>query len=151
MLTLTSNEQAESLIKNGVLEVGDDIEIAFDGFKTDADIKCHNIYSKGYRRDITAEVITAWNIDALNIDALGINAWDIYAWNIYAGDIDAGNIDYYAVCFACKTFKCKSVKGRRENSKHFCLDNEIEYIKEDTATQEAIELLKKNGYKIVKE
>lgn len=107
MLTLTSNEQAESLIKNGVLEVGDDIEIAFDGFKTDADIKCHNIYSKGYRRDITAEVITAWNIDALNIDALGINAWDIYAWNIYAGDIDAGNIDYYAVCFAYKIFKCK--------------------------------------------
>jgi hypothetical protein len=181
MLTLTSNEQAKSLIKNGVLEVGDDIEIAFNGFKIDADIKCHNICSKGYERDINARNIDAWNINAWNINARNIDAWninarDINAWNINARDInawninavninavniDAGNINaedidardinYWAVCFAYKTFKCKSVKGRRENSKHFCLDNEIEYIKKDTATQEAIELLKKNGYKIVKE
>ena len=156
MLTLTSNEQAESLIKNGVLEVDDDIEIAFDGFNIDARIKCRNIYSKGYGRDIIAwsidaEDIIAWDINALNINALSISAWDIDALNIYAGNIDAGNINYSAVCFAYKTFKCKSVKGRRKNTKHFCLDGEIEYIKEDTATQEAIELLKKNGYKIVKE
>lgn len=48
--------------------------------------------------------------------------------NINAGDINAWDINYYAVCFAYRIFKCKSIKSRRENSRHFCLDNEIEYI-----------------------
>ena len=51
--------------------------------------------------------------------------WDIDAGNINAGDIDARDIDYYAVCFARNSFKCKSIKGRRNNSKHFCLDSKI--------------------------
>ena len=38
---------------------------------------------------------------------------------------NAGNIKYYAVCFAYKGITCKSIRGKRENSKHFCLDDEI--------------------------
>ena len=70
------------------------------------------------KANIKAGDITAWNIDAGNITARDIKSWNI----------DALNISYYAVCFAYDIFKCESVQGRRENAKHFCLDNEIEYI-----------------------
>ncbi len=102
MLTITSNEQANSLIKDGVLYVDDDIEIAFDGFRIDADIKCRNISSKGRPRDINAkdinagdiyaEDIKADNINAFNIDVMDIIAWDIIAKNIDASNISANNI-----------------------------------------------------------
>ena len=91
-------------------------------------------------RDITAWNITAGNITAGNISALDISALDITAWNISAGNITAWNItawnisaldiDYYAVCVAYNSFTCKSIIGKRKNSKHFCLDSEIEIIKE---------------------
>ena len=74
-----------------------------------------------------------------NINAHDINAWDITAWDITARDINAmdintmdinaKNIEYWAVCIAYRSFKCKSVKGRRENSIHKCLDQEIEFVK----------------------
>ena len=70
------------------------------------------------------------DIDASDIDALDINALDIDAWNIDADNIDADNIRYYAVCFAYKNISCKSIKGKRCNSKHFCLDGKIK-IKEN--------------------
>ena len=69
-----------------------------------------------------------WNIKARDIKARDIEAWDIKARDIEAWNIEAGNIDYWAVCYARESFKCNSVKGRRNNHKHFCLDNEIEYI-----------------------
>ena len=116
MKTIKSNREAEKLIKNGVLAIEDDLEIAFDGFCIEADINCHNIYSKDYRRDINA-----WDIDAGDINARDINARDINAWDI----------TYYAVCFAYNSFKCVSVSGTRENARHFCLDSEIEFKNPD--------------------
>ena len=56
-----------------------------------------------------------------NIKAMNIDAWDIKTDNI-----KAQNVSYYGVCFANYSFKCKSIKGRRTNSKHFCLDSKIE-------------------------
>ena len=86
-------------------------------------------------RNIIARNINAWNIDVLdidakNIDAKNIDANNIDAWDINANNIDAGDIKYWAVCIARNSFKCKSVKGRRENSIHKCLDQEIEFIKD---------------------
>jgi len=86
--------------------------------------------------DITARDISAWNINAGDITARNISAWNITAGEIWtagdiaAGDITAGDISYYAVCFSYQSFKCRSIKGRRNNSKHFCLDSEIKIIKE---------------------
>jgi hypothetical protein len=80
--------------------------------------------------DINALDINAFDINARNIDASDINAGNINAWNIDAFDINASDISYYAVCFAYQNITCKSIKGRRENSKHFCLDGVIT-IKED--------------------
>jgi len=77
-----------------------------------------NIVGKdGERFDLTVRGdINAWNI----------NAGDINAWDIKAVDIDALDISYYAVCFAYNNISCKTIKGKRENSKHFCLDGKIE-------------------------
>jgi hypothetical protein len=72
--------------------------------------------------DIDAEDIDAGNIDAWNIDAEDIDAEDIDAWNI-----DAEDITYYAFCIARKSLKCSSIEGRRENSIHECLDNDIQF------------------------
>ncbi len=170
MLILTSNEQANSLVKNGVLYVDDDIEIAFNGFHIDADINCRHICSKDKPRDIHAWDINAGDINAKGIKALNISAWDIDAWdinsediyaedihalninakdihaldidawdintgNIYARNINTGNIyasnikakliSYYAICCASHNITCTSIKGRKESSRHFCLNGEL--------------------------
>jgi len=91
-------------------------------FYIDANLICLNIYSKGGKR------------------------------NINAGNIDATDISYFAVCFACQGFKCKSVKGERNNCKHFCLDKEIEFIKEeaeeDDKTQEVTMIKEGKKYRV---
>ena len=128
-----TQEEIDADIADGVLHVEDDIQITFDCV-VKGDIDAWNIDAE----NIDAENIDAGNIDAENIDALNINAGNINAenidalninaWNINAGKINARNILYYAVCFAYSSFKCKSIKGLRENSRHFCLDREIEFI-----------------------
>lgn len=80
--------------------------------------------------DIEAWDIEAFDIKARDIQAFDINAGDINAWDINSGDINArnikaNNISFYAVCFARETFVCNSIKGRRENSKYFCLDSDV--------------------------
>ena len=81
--------------------------------------------------NIKAENIVAGNIDALNIYAKNIIAYDIDARNI-----DAEKISYYAFCIAYHSFKCKSIEGRRKNSIHKCLDQEIEFIEDKKVTIE---------------
>ncbi len=130
MLTITSNEQANSLVKNGVLAVYDDIEIAFDGFSIKADIKCKNICSKGKPRGINARAIKAWNINTKDIYAWDINAWDINAENINAMGISAENIDakkinYRTICAAYENIICTSIVGNSKNARHFCTGGKI--------------------------
>lgn len=66
-----------------------------------------------------------------NIEARHIEAGDIWVNNNIKADdikalkIKANHIDYYALCVAYYEITCKSIEGRRENSKHFCLDREI--------------------------
>ena len=75
--------------------------------------------------DIKSRNINAWDIEVGNINACNINTLDITAWDINAGNINANNISFYAVCFARETFVCNSIRGRRENSKYFCLDSDV--------------------------
>lgn len=136
MKTYHNIEEVKADIKDGVLKVDDDIEIAFNGFEIDADIICRNIYSKDYER----------NINAKNINAVNINAGNINADNINACDIKADNISYYAVCLAYKNIVCNNIEGRRDNAKHFCLDGKITIKpKEDDEVEKAIKLLEAKG------
>ncbi len=116
MLTITSNEQANSLVKYGVLYVDGNIEIAFDGFRIEASINCKNIYSKGepraiYARKINAKDIEALDIEAFDIDARDINAGDIYARYIKARELDTRDIkarDINALDINARNIKAES-------------------------------------------
>ena len=156
MKTYNNIEEVKADIVDRVLKVDDDIEIAFDGFDIDANLICENIYSKDGKRNINAGDINAWNINAGDINAGNINAGNINAGDINAGDINAGNINawninageisYQAVCFAYQNITCNNIKGRRDNSKHFCLDGEITIkSKEDEEVEKAIKLLEEKG------
>jgi len=132
MKTYNTIEEVKADIKNGVLEIDDDIEINFDGFEIDADIKCKNIYSKGEIRDIIACDINACDINACDINARNINARNINAW-----DINALYISYYAFCCVYNSIKCTSIKALRTNAhKLICLDGKLTIIeKEDDKTK----------------
>lgn len=100
-----------------------DIDIHFN-----LDVKS-NIESRNIKAlNINACNIKALNINALDINALDINACNINAWNINAWNINACDIIFYAVCVAYKTFVCNSIKGKRKNSKFFCLDSDVVII-----------------------
>ena len=75
--------------------------------------------------DIKACDIKAYDINACNINACDITACNINSWDIKARNINALDIIFYAVCVAYKTFVCNSIKGKRKNSKFFCLDSDV--------------------------
>lgn len=120
MKTYKSQQEVEADIKDGSLKVDDDIT-----FKCDITIKASIVC-----RNITAGDIDVWDIIAGDIKARDIDAWhidagDINTGNIIARSIDVGYINFYAICSAYNSFKCNSIKGRRKNSKYFCLDSEV--------------------------
>lgn len=160
-----TQSEVEKDIKNDVLAIEGDvcfecsISISASIVVTDGNINARDITAG----NIDAGDINARDIDAGDINAWNINAWDITAWNITAGNINAGNITarnidagdilYYAFCCVYQSIKCLSIKAKREiHQEPICLDGKVEIKKTelDDKTKEAIELLKKNGYKIVK-
>ena len=111
-----SNEEVNKDIVDGVLIIKGDVKFDFYDLVISASIEACGI---------TANNINTNNITANNITAYNINTNNITAYNIYANNIYAGTIDYYAVCFANEDIVCTRISGRRENSKHFCLDGKI--------------------------
>lgn len=102
---------------------------------------------------ISASIVVTGNINARDINARDINAGNINAGNITARNINAGDILYYAFCCVYQSIKCLSIKAKREiHQEPICLEGEVKIKKTelDDKTKEAIELLKKSGYKIVK-
>jgi len=128
MKTYKTQKEVEKDIVDDVLKINEDVTFECN-IDIDASINAYNI---------NAYNINAYNINAYNINAWGINAYNINAYNIDAHNIDAHNInawdiEYHAFCIAYETLKVKTIKGRRTNSFHKCLDNEIGY-KKDTKT-----------------
>ena len=126
-MKITNQKELDNLIatadESNTIVLNEDLQITFD-----CKIPC----------SIKADNINARNINARNINARNINAFNINAFNINARNINAFNIEYYALCIAYESLKCKLISGRRENSFHKCLDQEIEIIKktEETVTIE---------------
>ena len=114
-VTFETHEELVAAIEGITLTIDGDLTVNFD-ICIEASIDARNIRAGNIR----AGNIRAWNIDARNIRA----------GNIRAGNIDARNISYYACCFAYESFKCKALTGRRETSKHFCLDSDIVFEEE---------------------
>jgi hypothetical protein len=154
MKTYYSNEEVKKDIVNGVLAIEDDVAIAFDGFSIDADIKCKNIYSKSYKRNINCGDIKCGDVKCWDVNCGDINCWDIKCndincWDIKCGDVNCGDINYYAVCCAYGNIKCKSIKSKRTNAKYFCLDGKIT-IKEDKKEKVTLELTDEQLEKVKK-
>lgn len=137
------NTNTYEFIENGVpIDVHFTFSIDIKPNIKAGDINAENIIARNIESgninagDIISGNIIAWDIDAgdikaWNIVAERINARNIDAGDIKAGDIISGDISFYAICSAQSTLKCKSIKGRRKNAKYFCLDNEVEFIKQD--------------------
>ena len=100
--------------------------------------------------DINAGDINAGDINAGSINAGNIKAGNIKAGNINAGDINAGDISFYAVCWSYFSLKCKSIVGRREKSKYFCLDKEVEIITEPEVIEMTVAEISKALGKTIK-
>ena len=118
MKTYNNKEQVLKDVVNWVLKVSDNITFTFD-LKMSIDIDAYSI--KAIDIDVN-------NIYSDNIEAHNISANNISAYNIRATKINAINITYYAICITYEILRCNSIQGRRENSKHFCLDKEVEII-----------------------
>jgi hypothetical protein len=149
----TQNE-IEKDIKDGELYIDGDVKfecsfVIAASIRVTGNIDAHNINA----HNIDAHDINAHDIDAHNINALNIDALNIDARNIDAYDIDAHDINYYAVCSAYTSFICDSVEGGRENSKHFCLDSDIEYREKEEKESDTIMIRdgKKYKVKVIKE
>ena len=117
-MKITNQKELDNLIatadESNTIVLNEDLQITFD-----CKIPC----------SIEACNINAFNINAYDIEAYDIKADNIKADNIEADNITAHNIEYYALCIAYESLKCKLISGRRENSFHKCLDQEIEIIK----------------------
>ena len=115
-----TQKEVEADIVDGQLVIDD--SVVFEcSIKISASISALDILAL----DISAGNISARNISALDILALDISAGNISARNISARNISAGGISFYAFCCAYVKLVCKSIKGRRKNSKYFCLDSEV--------------------------
>ena len=178
MKTYNTIEEVEKDIVDNVLTIHGDVHFTMPLLKLNASIvvKAWNIEAGNIEAwnieagniealNIEAGNIEAWNIEALNIKAGNIEAWNIEAlnikagnieaWNIKAGNIEALNIEawdisFYAVCWSYSSLKCKSIAGRRDNSKYFCLDNEVEIIKEPDVTEMTVAEISKALGKTIK-
>jgi len=117
-----TQKDIEKDIKDGVLTIDEDVTFKCS-FKIEAELKVAGDIDA---RNIDAWDITAGGITARDITARDIIAGNIIAWNIDAWNIDAGDISFHACAFAYVSFKCKSIVGRRDKSKYFCLDSEVE-------------------------
>jgi hypothetical protein len=150
-MKITTQQELNDLIatanESNTIFLDEDLEITFSCI-IPCSIEADNITAL----DIKAGHITAWNIKAEDIEADNITARDIKAHNITARDIkaediEAKNIKYYVFCIAHQSLKCESIAGERQNSFHKCLDQEIEFIKEDKKvtielTQEQLDKIK---------
>lgn len=120
MKIFKTQSEVDAMLVNGNLTLDCDVKFEFH-VKIAGNISAWDISAW----DISARNISARDISAGDISAGNISAWDISAGDISAWDISAGDISFYACCFAYVKFACKSIKGRRENSKYFCLDSEV--------------------------
>jgi hypothetical protein len=114
----------EKEVVEEAIDTEEDLVIAVDTVVFKKSVKCRNIVSKGYRRninagDINAGDINAWVINAWDINAGDINAGDINAWVINARDINAG----FIVCekrkkkIATAKTVCKNIIEKRSSYK----------------------------------
>ena len=69
--------------------------------------------------------LKCWDLDCRNLDCWDLDCWDLDCRNLECQELKAKNVSYYGVAVAYNSMEVESIEGRRNNSKHFCLDSEI--------------------------
>ena len=120
-----TQQELEADIKDGLLKVDDDVKIECN-ININASIICWNL-DCGY---LYCQNLDCWDLDCMDLDCGDLNCGDLNCMDLNCGDLNCkdlncGDLSYYAIAVAYYKFKCKSVVGRRNNSKHFCLDSEV--------------------------
>jgi hypothetical protein len=110
MKIYNTQSEVEADIKDGVLKIDDDVKIECD-VNIRASIICQNL--------------NCWDLNCEDLDCGDLNCQNLNCWDLNCQNLDCGDLDYYAIAVAYYKSKCESVKGRRSNSKHFCLDSEV--------------------------
>lgn len=138
MKVYKTQKEVEKDIKKGVLVIDDDVTFECD-ISIEASIDAYDIFAN--------------NIDSYDINALDIFAHDINALDINAHDINAHDIKYSALCLSYNSITCTSIKGyRKPHQEPICLDGTLtKKGLSDDKTEEAMNLLKSKGFKIIKE
>jgi len=130
-----TQQEVESDIKDGLLKVDDDVKIECN-ININASIICWNLDCMNLNcgnldcRDLNCGNLNCGdlncgNLNCWNLDCRDLNCRNLDCRDLNCMDLDCRNLSYYAVAFAYESFKCKSIEGRRNNSKHFCLDSEV--------------------------
>ena len=115
-----TQQELEADIKDGLLKVDDDVKIECN-ININASIICRNLYCW----DLDCGNLNCGNLDCMDLDCGDLNCGNLECMDLNCGDLDCMDLSYYAIAVAYYKFKCKSVVGRRNNSKHFCLDSEV--------------------------
>ena len=125
-----TQQEVEADIKDGLLKVNDDIKIECN-ININASIMCRDL-DCGY---LYCQNLDCWDLDCMDLNCGDLNCMDLNCMDLDCKDLNCmdlncrdlhcGDLSYYAVAFAYESFKCKSIEGRRNNSKHFCLDSEV--------------------------
>ena len=89
-----------------------------------------NIRCKGGKWDLNCKNLdcrdlNCWDLNCGDLNCRDLNCWDLNCKNLNCWSLKAKNVSYYGVAFAYHSMEVESIKGRRDNSKHFCLDGEI--------------------------
>jgi len=137
--------EVESDIKDGLLKVNDDVTFDCDinikahiickdldcrdlncGNLNCGNLNCGNLNCRNLNcGDLNCGNLNCRNLNCGNLNCMDLNCMDLNCWNLNCGDLNCMDLSYYAIAVAYYKFKCKSVVGRRNNSKHFCLDSKI--------------------------
>ena len=115
-----TQQEVESDIKDGLLKVDDDVKIECN-ININASIICRNLYCW----DLDCGDLNCGDLDCGNLNCEDLKCMDLHCGDLNCGDLECMDLSYYAIAVAYYKFKCKSIVGRRNNSKHFCLDSEV--------------------------
>ncbi len=123
-----------------------DIRITFQTNESQInDIDCMNLYLCNYtdegtideRFDFVGRDIHCWgeliiqDFEGRCFDGGNFRGRDYKGRNAIMWNFEGRNVYYYATFVAYEAFRCAKIEGRLENSIHKCLNEDIEYFKED--------------------
>ena len=95
------------------------------------DLDCEDLDCEDLKcRDLKCMDLKCMDLDCRDLDCKNLDCWNLKCDNLNCGDLNCGelkarNVSYYGVAFAYSSMEVESIKGRRDNSKHFCLDSKI--------------------------